>query len=87
MFKEIQNINSFNYIGNENLKLSKNYNDTACDLNEDADIISNYIENMLKSSDKDYFGIKRDIEINDEQKNNIKLMVKMTLNINYTKDD
>ena len=85
--EEMQNINSFNYIGNENLKLWENYNDIACDLNEDADLISNYIENMLKSSDKDYFYIKKDIEINDEQKNNIKLMIKMTLNGNCTKED
>ena len=57
------------------------------DLDEDADIISNYIENELKSFDKDYFDIKEDIEINDKQKNNIKLIIKMTLNSNYTKED
>ena len=58
-------------------------------MNEDVDddIISNYLENMLKSSKKDYFIINENNKINDEQKNLIKLMIQMTLNSNYIPED
>jgi hypothetical protein len=53
-------------------------------LDDNYDIISSYIENALKASNKDYFNKN---ELNNEQINNIKLMIKMTLNSNYIPED
>ena len=92
IISEKQNNISFNYIPNEHsIKINNFFSNSAnnYNLNEDVDddIISNYLENMLKSSKKDYFVINENNKINDEQKNLIKLMIQMTLNSNYIPED
>ena len=70
----LSNINSSNnYIKNIN-ENKENY------LDEDTDLISDYIENALKSKNVNFFYIKN--RIDKEQKNKINLMIKMTLNSN-----
>ena len=61
-----------------------NYDNDYKYLDDNYDIISSYIENALKASNKDYFNKN---ELNNEQINNIKLMIKMTLNSNYIPED
>ena len=79
-----------NFLSNINHKTSDNLdkkidnNNSNCIYNE-TDIISNYIENALKSSNLDYFSIKN--KIDEEKKNNINLMIKMTLNSNDIKEE
>ncbi len=82
--RELQNIYSFNYLGNENTNQLDDYNNN---IDLDLDIPSDYVEKILKSSIKDYFDIKKENEIDDEKKNIIKLMIKMNLNSNYINED
>ena len=81
---------SINYSSDTNTKKIEfndidNYN---CFKMENNNIINNYVENSLKKLNKKYFDIKKDNEFdNNEHKNNIKLMIKMTLISNYIPED
>ena len=56
-------------------------------MNENEDIINNYIENNLNTLNKDLLNINKKDICNNENINNIKLMIKMTLNSNYIPED
>ena len=93
IINEKKNNISFNYIPKENSIKINNFIFNNCNsfnnFNEEINdnIISNYVENILKSSNKDFFINNKYNKINDEQKNLIKLMIKMTLNSNYIPED
>ena len=81
---------SFNILSKENIKeFDNNMNDNNNNINykdEEENIISNYIENSLKSENP-LLNFKKEKMIDIEQKNNVKLMIKMTLNSNDIPED
>ena len=76
---------SFNILSKEMKKeFDNNINDNINNINYEDDkenIISNYIENSLKSKNQS-INSKNEKMIDIKQKNNVKLMIKMTLNSN-----
>ena len=76
---------SFNILSKEMKKeFDNNINDNNNNINYEDDkenIISNYIENSLKSKNQP-INFKNEKMIDIKQKNNVKLMIKMTLNSN-----
>ena len=76
---------SFNILSKEMKKeFDNNINDNINNINYEDDkenIISNYIENSLKSKNQP-INFKNEKMIDIKQKNNVKLMIKMTLNSN-----
>ena len=73
----------FNYLPNEN---SKQYDDYFNNSDEEY-FINKYLEFMLKSTKNDFFQFDKNCLMDDKQKNNIKLMIKMTLNSNFIQED
>ena len=75
-----------NKIEKENFEiLSNKYNDEEINSdNREENLANNYVENSLKSNHRDCFMIK---QMDDEQKNNTKLMLKMIINSNDIKKD
>ena len=81
---------SFNILSKSNTKkFNHNINGNSNNINYknvEPDIISNYIENSLKSPNSS-FNFTKEKMIDIEQKNNVKLMIKMTLNSNDFSED
>ena len=82
---------SFNIISKEKKKELdnnnlKNDNNTSNYTGEETDFISDYIENSLKSTNIS-LNFNKESMIDVNQKNNVKLMIKMTLNSNGVPED
>ena len=70
-------------LGNNNYK---NNNNISSSTREETDFISDYIENSLKSNNIS-LNINKENMIDVNQKNNVKLMIKLTLNSNDIPED
>ena len=80
---------SFNILSKEIIEEFDNDLNNTNNINyedEEINIINNYIENILKSSNPP-LNFKNENFIDNEQKNNVKLMIKMTLNSNDFPED